>query len=72
MYWYENFCVPENVTGRVICAHHAEIGHVGKKKLWKEMQRWYNFAPGAQAEKFLRFSDCVGGEDKGPAPISEL
>jgi hypothetical protein len=51
MYWYENLCVPETVTGRVIRAHHAEIGHVGGKKLWKEMQRWYHFAPGTQAEK---------------------
>jgi hypothetical protein len=51
MYWYEKLCVPETVTGRVIRAHHAEIGHVGGKKLWKEMQRWYHFAPGSQAEK---------------------
>ncbi len=31
MYWYEKLCVPETVTGRVIRAHHAEIGHVGGK-----------------------------------------
>ncbi len=31
MYWYENLCVPETVTGRVIRAHQAEIGHVGGK-----------------------------------------
>jgi hypothetical protein len=23
------------------------------KKLWKEMQRWYHFAPGAQVEKLV-------------------
>ncbi len=51
MYWYEKLCVPETVTGRVIRTHHAEIGHVGGKELWKEIQRWYHFTPGAQAEK---------------------
>ena len=36
MYWYEKLCVPESVTGRVIRAHHAEIGHVGGKNCGKK------------------------------------
>lgn len=49
MYWNEKLCVPENFTGRVIRAHHAEIGHIGGRRLQQEMERWYVFAPGSRA-----------------------
>ncbi len=51
MYWREQLCVPEDLNGRVIRAHHAEIGHIGGDRLLQEMQRWCVFAPGSNAKK---------------------
>ena len=47
-------CIPILLTGRVLPAHHAAIGHVGAKRLWREAQRWYLWVPSARASDMAR------------------
>ncbi len=51
MYFEERLYVQEDLTGRVIRAHHAEIGQIGGRSLWIEMGRWYVFTPQSLAWK---------------------
>ena len=39
------WCVPAELSGRVVRAHHAQIGHVGGERLRKELVRRYSFEP---------------------------
>ena len=43
MYYEEKLCVPLALTGRVVRAHHAHIGHIGGERLWKDLVRRFNF-----------------------------
>jgi transposase InsO family protein len=45
MYHGNQLCVPEKLSGRVIRAHHATVGHVVGERLRKELNRRYRFAP---------------------------
>ena len=57
------------MTGRVIRAHHSEIGHVGGKRFWREMLRWYEFAPVSKALKLAEVipSQCEACQAHYPA-----
>ena len=45
MYQGNLLCVPENLSGKLIRAHHEMAGHVTGERLRKEMTRRYQFAP---------------------------
>ena len=38
----------------MIRAHHAEIGHIGGKRLLQEMERWYVFAAENSSKELAR------------------
>ena len=45
MYQGNLLCIPKNLSGRVIRAHHELAGHITGERLRKEMTRRYRFAP---------------------------
>ena len=38
------WCIPTNLTGKVLRQHHEATGHMGGERLWKEANRHHQFA----------------------------
>jgi hypothetical protein len=49
---YDNglLCVPMDLIGPVVRAHHGDAGHPGASRLWHQFGRWYHFADPKTAE----------------------
>ena len=54
MYRKGKMCVPGGLSGRLVRAHHAQVGHVGGKRLEKELHRIYVFEPGMKMWRLIR------------------
>ena len=50
---YQNnlLCVPGTLENLIVHEHHLQAGHLGGKRLWRELQRFYIFADPHRAEK---------------------
>ena len=44
-------CVPTDLMGPIVRAHHADAGHPGASRLWHQLGRWYRFADAKAAER---------------------
>ena len=51
MYDDNLLCVPTDLMGPVIRAHHGYAGHPGASRLWHQLGRWYRFAHPRAAER---------------------
>ena len=53
MYLNGLMCVPTELTGRLIRAHHAIVGHVTGDRLRKELSRRYLFVPSMKIPQII-------------------
>ena len=55
MYFEDRLCIPCRLSGLVIRAHHASVGHVGADRLWYEIERWYAWAVPDDAKRLAKY-----------------
>ena len=52
MFFEHRLCIPSSITAQVVRQHHADCGHPGPDRLWRDLERRYAWGHPAQAKKF--------------------
>ena len=52
MYFESRLCIPTSYAAHVVRQHHADCGHPGPKRLWRDLHRRYAWADEGLAKNF--------------------